>query len=75
VFTHIRTCLLADSLFEPLTLGASVAAVASDLRPNCFRRSESCRVGVSLPWESCSVSTAHCEMQARNVSDTANGQD
>jgi hypothetical protein len=48
-FTHVTACVLADSLDEPLTSGASTAAVASDVRPNCFRRSENCRVGGSLP--------------------------
>ena len=46
-------------LHEPLTSGASPAAVTSDTRPDCFRRNESCRVGFSLPRESCSVFTAH----------------
>jgi len=46
-------------LHEPLTSGASPAAVASDARPDCFRRSDSCRVGCPPPRESCSVSTAH----------------
>ena len=58
-FTHITAWLLADSLNELLTSGASTAAVASDVRPNCFRRSESCRVGFSLPHGSSARSTAH----------------
>ena len=51
VFTRVTACLLADSLHEPLSSGASTIAVTSDVRPNCFRRSESCRVGFLFPTE------------------------
>jgi len=49
VFTHITACRLADLLSRPFAPEASAPFVAEQGYSDCYRRSESCRVGFLLP--------------------------